>query len=109
MERVYQPPMKYVVLDESGQVTAMTATRWTAERLIEGIRAHDSPTSRLGSWSIEPNGAADEIGRQQADIDKLLAERQGWADEIERLRAEIEKCGDSAHRASQQKEPSDGT
>lgn len=46
--------MKYVVLDEFGQVTAMTATRWTAERLIEGIKAHDSPTSRLGSWSIEP-------------------------------------------------------
>jgi chromosome segregation ATPase len=28
--------------------------------------------------------AAKEIERQQADIDKLLAERQGWLDEVER-------------------------
>ena len=30
----------------------------------------------------------DVVERQQADIDKLLAERQQWLDEIERLRAE---------------------
>lgn len=47
-------PMKYAVLDESRQVIATTATRWTAERLIEGIKAHDSPTSEIGSWSIGP-------------------------------------------------------
>lgn len=46
-------PMLYAVLDESGQRIATTATRWTAERLIEGIKAHDSPTSKLGSWSIK--------------------------------------------------------
>ncbi len=31
-----------------------------------------------------------EIEHQQADIDKLLAERQGWVDEIELLRAQLE-------------------
>lgn len=46
-------PMRYAVLDESGQRIAATATRWTAERLIDGIKTHDSPTSKLGSWSIE--------------------------------------------------------
>lgn len=33
--------------------------------------------------------AADEIERQQADIDRLVSERQGWLDEVERLRAAL--------------------
>ena len=36
----------------------------------------------------------DVVERQQADIDKLLAERQGWLDEIERLRADIAELCD---------------
>ncbi len=35
---------------------------------------------------------AAENARQQADIDKFLAERQGWVDEIEQLRAALQQC-----------------
>jgi hypothetical protein len=51
-------PMRYAVLDEFGQVIAMTLTRWTAERLIDGIKRDPSLTAKLGSWSIEPIGLA---------------------------------------------------
>ena len=59
--------------------------------------------------------AAAEIERQQADIDKLLDERQGWLDEIERLRAELQyiwdngmeiggdECAEVARRALEEK------
>lgn len=46
--------LPYAVWNESGQIVARTKTRWVAERLIEGIRATDSLTSKLGSWSITP-------------------------------------------------------
>jgi hypothetical protein len=49
---VWRP--RYYVLDEHRQIIALTQTRWTAGKLIEGIKADvDSPTSRLGSWSVE--------------------------------------------------------
>lgn len=38
--------------------------------------------------------AADVIERQQADIDRIVSERQGWLDEIERLRAALRECAD---------------
>lgn len=38
--------------------------------------------------------AAAEIERQQADIDRLIAERQGWLGEVERLRAALRECAD---------------
>ena len=59
--------------------------------------------------------AAAELERQQADIDKLLDERQGWLDEIERLTAELQyiydngieiggdECAEVAHRALEDK------
>jgi len=46
--------MRYEVVDESDQVIALTLTKWTAERLLDGIRACGSPTSKLGTFSIRP-------------------------------------------------------
>lgn len=42
----------YAVVDESGQVIAATATRWTADRLIEGIKAYGDATSLIGKWHV---------------------------------------------------------
>jgi hypothetical protein len=44
---------------------------------------------RVNTWRSRAQQAEAEIERQQADIDKLLAERQGWLDEIEGLREEL--------------------
>ena len=46
----------------------------------------------------------DIVQRQQADIDRLVAERQGWLDEIERLRDELETWKDHYHAEHQDHE-----
>jgi hypothetical protein len=43
---------RYRVIDEHAQIIAVTRTKWTAEKLIEGIKADGGLTSKLGSWSI---------------------------------------------------------
>ncbi len=62
------------------------------ERLRQGVDPGD-----ITETEFAMDTGADEIERQQADIDKLLDERQGWLDENEQLREEVATMSGKDH------------
>lgn len=55
------------------------------------LRACKDKTELLQAAYEQLSKRNHEIERQQADIDKFLAERQEWADEIEKLRTALSR------------------